>query len=353
LTHPLAGIGATRAATLFIAMAAWTQPLPAVQVTVVRSAFIDSARSTPSVHASTIVETRNGLLAAWFGGTREGSPDVAIWASRETAGGWTHPVRIADGVQDDGSRYPCYNPVLFAVGDTLFLFYKVGPEPQRWWGMVKTSVDAGETWSAARRLPDGLLGPIKNKPVRLPSGRIVSGSSTESHEANSRWRVHFELSDDNGRTWRVVRPDPSPAELDAIQPSILQHGGGRLQAVGRTRQGHVFETWSSDNGEHWSALARSALPNPNAGTDAVTLHDGRQLIVYNNTTSGRSPLNVALSANGASWSMVLTLEQDAGEYSYPAVIQTQDGLVHVTYTWRRERIRHVVLRLPPPGRGLR
>lgn len=323
------------------------------QVAVLRSEFIDAVGVVPSVHASTIVETRDGLLAAWFGGMREGSPDVEVWASRLTNERWSAPAPIADGVQEDGRRYPCYNPVLFAVGDTLFLFYKVGPEPQLWWGMVKTSLDAGRTWSVARRLPDGILGPTKNKPVRLPDGTIVSGSSTESHEANSRWRVHFELSADNGRTWRVVNPDPASPEIDAIQPSILVYPDGRLQAVGRTRQGRVFEAWSTDSGAHWSALSRSSLPNPNAGTDAVTLRDGRQLIVYNHTTAGRSPLNVALSNDGQHWEMVLTLESEPGEYSYPAVIQAADGLVHVTYTWRRERIRHVVLRLTPAGEALR
>jgi predicted neuraminidase len=320
---------------------------------ILRSSFVYEPGPVPSVHASTIVETSGGLLAAWFGGTREGHRDVVIWASRLTGGTWSPPVRIADGAQIDGTSFPCYNPVLFTVGDTLFLSYKVGPEPQLWWGMMKTSLDGGRTWSAARTLPDGVYGPIKNKPLRLPSGRLVSGSSTESHEADSEWRVHFELSDDNGRSWRVVHPQPAAGEeLDAIQPSILRHADGRLQAVGRSRQGRVFETWSNDESVTWSPLALTDLPNPNAGTDAVTLRDGRQLIVYNHTGTGRSPLNVAVSRDGRSWEMVLTLEDQPGEFSYPAVIQTSDGMVHVTYTWRRERIRHVVIdpaRLSGPG----
>jgi predicted neuraminidase len=298
----------------------------------------------PSVHASTIVETREGLLVAWFGGTHEGNRDVVIWAARHSAGAWSAPVEIANGIQPDGTRFPCYNPVLFTVGDTLFLSYKVGPEPQLWWGMMQTSLDGGRTWSAPRRLPEGVFGPIKNKPLRLAGGRLVSGSSTESHERDSRWRVHFELSDDNGRTWRVVRPAPATGdELDAIQPSILHHADGRLQALGRTRQGLVFQAWSSDQGETWSPLTTTSLPNPNAGTDAVTLRDGRQVVVYNHTTAGRSPLNVAVSQDGITWEMVLALESEPGEYSYPALIQSSDGQLHVTYTWRRERIRHVVL----------
>jgi predicted neuraminidase len=75
----------------------------------------------------------------------------------------------------------------------------------------------------------------------------------------------------------------------------------------------------------------------------VTLADGRQLIVYNHTPKGRTPLNVALSSDGKLWAAGLVLESEPGEYSYPAVIQAPDGLVHVTYTWKRQRIMHVVI----------
>jgi predicted neuraminidase len=311
---------------------------------IVRSEFIYTPGSVPSVHASTISETEDGLIAAWFGGTNEGNRDVVIWASRFTGSVWGAPVEIANGVQPDGTRYPCWNPVLFAASDTLLtLYYKVGPEPQRWWGMVKSSHDGGRTWSDARRLPDGIFGPIKNKPVRVADGTIISGSSTESHESNSKWRIHFELSEDDGRTWRVVRPAPSSLEVDAIQPSILVHSPTRLQALGRSRHERMFETWSEDAGRTWSPVVLiPGLYNPNAGTDAVTLRDGRHLLVHNNTPRGRTPLNVSVSLDGRIW-VLRTLETDPGEYSYPAVIQTRDGLVHITYTWRRERIRHVVI----------
>ena len=86
-----------------------------------------------------------------------------------------------------------------------------------------------------------------------------------------------------------------------------------------------------------------SLPNPNSGIDAVTLQDGRQLLVFNNTPRGRTPLNVALSRDGVEWKVVLTLEDQPGEYSYPAVIQAADGRVHITYTYRRQSIKHVVL----------
>jgi predicted neuraminidase len=211
--------------------------------------------------------------------------------------------------------------------------------------MIRTSQDSGRTWSGAGRLPAQVLGPIKNKPVRLRDGAIVSPSSTESPESPSRWRVHFERSVDSGGTWTLARPPGSAdgPQIDAIQPSLLTHPDGRLQAVGRTRSGRIFETWSDNGGQTWSALVLTALPNPNSGIDAVTLRDGRHLIVYNHTTEGRWPLNVAVSRDGKLWHTALVLENDPGEYSYPAVIQTSDGLVHVTYTWKRERIKHVVI----------
>jgi predicted neuraminidase len=219
------------------------------------------------------------------------------------------------------------------------LFYKVGPDPSQWWGMLRTSKDDGKTWSDARRLPDGILGPIKNKPVQLPNGDILCPTSTE-HDG---WRVHFERSADGGKSWEATPPLNDGKKLGAIQPSILFHKGGKLQAVGRTRQGKVFEVWSDDGGKTWGKMALTALPNPNSGIDAVTLADGRQLLVYNHTATGRSPLNVALSDDGKTWKAAVVLESEPGEYSYPAVIQAADGLVHVTYTWKRQRVKHVAL----------
>ncbi|MEO8625004.1 MAG: sialidase family protein, partial [bacterium] len=302
--------------------------------------FIFETAPFASAHASTIVETRTGLLAAWFGGTRESAPDVEIWLSRRINDRWTVPQSVATGVQPDGTRYPCWNPVLFQSRDgTLFLFYKVGPSPAGWWAMVRTSRDDGGSWGAPRRLPDGVLGPIKNKPIQLDDGTIVSGSSTESTASPSAWRVHFELSSDTGRTWTIVTPAAQAPgnEIDAIQPSILRHDG-KLLAVGRTRSGSIFETWSSNGGKSWQPLTLGTLPNPNSGIDAVTLRDGRKLIVFNNTPRGRTPLNVAISDDGKTWSPLVVLESEAGEYSYPAVIQSKDGLVHITYTWNRRRI---------------
>lgn len=323
--------------------------------------FIYEKAPYPSCHASTIVETaQGGLVAAWFGGTAERNPDVGIWVSRfdQTAMSWTPSVEVANGVQSGGKRQPTWNPVLFQPrgGAPLMLFYKVGPSPQTWWGELRTSTDGGKTWSAARRLPAGIYGPIKNKPVQLADGTILNPTSDETDERPSKWRIYFERSTDGGATWAKTPFFNDGVAIGAIQPSILFHdriGGAKLQAVGRTQQGRVFSILSEDAGRTWGPIALlDGVPNPNSGTDAVTLSDGRHLLVYNPTTtlpngrSGpRSPLNVAVSRDGLAWTDVAVLESDDGRngYSYPAVIQTSDGLVHITYTWRREKIRHVVM----------
>lgn len=314
--------------------------------------FIYERAPYPSCHASTIVETAGGdLVAAWFGGTAEKNPDVGIWVARldPATRRWTSGVEVANGVQPDGRRYPTWNPVLFQPrgGEPLMLFYKVGPSPQTWWGELRTSADGGRTWSASRRLPTGIYGPIKNKPVQLSDGTLLCPTSDETNEVRSKWRIYFERSTDLGRTWTRTEFLNDGLRIGAIQPSVLfrdRIGGDRLQALGRTRQGKVFSIESNDGGRTWGELTLiEQLPNPNAGTDAVTLRDGRQVLVYNPVAKGRTPLKVAISPEGKTWRDVVTLESEPGEYSYPAVIQTADGLVHITYTWRRERIRHAVI----------
>lgn len=309
--------------------------------------------SFPSCHASTIEETEDGLVAAWFGGTSEKNPDVGIWLSRFTDGEWTSPVEVVNGVESEKKRYPTWNPVLFQpVDEPLMLFYKVGPSPSKWWGMITRSDDAGKTWSLPEKMGKGpfdhLLGPIKNKPIQLKDGTIIAPSSSEKKD---KWRVHFELSKDMGQTWEVVGPINDGIEFDAIQPSILFYPDDKLQVLCRTKQGVISQSWSEDQGRTWSPMEATMLPNPNSGTDAVTLEDGRQVLVYNHiipsqTWGSRSKLNMAVSTDGITWSAAVSLEDDAdpdSEYSYPAVIQTSDGMIHVTYTWNRKMIKHVVI----------
>lgn len=320
--------------------------------------FIFETAPFPSCHAATAVELANGeLLCAFFGGTRERDPDVEIWLARKPIGGnWTAPVSVADGVQSHSKRLPTWNPVLFrAISGELTLFYKVGPSPKEWWGMFKTSKDGGRCWSKGRRLGDGLIGPVKNKPLLLKDGTVVAGSSTE----NNGWRVHVERRRE-GVEWELLDPINPKAEIGAIQPTLLTYADSRIQILCRTRSEHGFiaQTWSTDGGLTWTQLKALSLPNNNSGFDGVTLADGRQLLVYNHSTrtqegmghKGRGVLNVALSRDGLTWDAALVLDhldESGRQFSYPAVIQSRDGFVHVFYTWHRERMKHVVL---DPGR---
>ena len=330
-------------------------------------------------HASTLAESSGGLVIAFFAGPREGHPDTGIWlVRREGIARWSALTQVATGDTADNGRYPCWNPVLHQEPDgPLLLFYKVGPSPRAWWGMLMQSGDGGETWSEAERLPDGILGPIKNKPLRLADGALLCGTSTEAIEASSTessrtagllsdhggldldepdpqgrdvWSVLVECTQDLGRTWERVGPLNDAGLIGAIQPTLLQHISGQIQALCRTMQGRIAECWSSDGGRTWGPMSLTNLPNPNSGIDAVSLSDGRALLVYNHAGSPpgdwggpRTPLNVAISSDGAQWQPELVLENEPGEYSYPAVIQAANGRVHLTYTWRRTNVRHVVL----------
>ena len=313
-------------------------------------------KPTPECHASTIVETPDGFVAAWFAGTKEKHPDVGIRVARFDGTKWSESVEVANGIQSADQRFPCWNPVLFQPKTgPLMLFYKVGPSPSQWWGMLMTSGDHGKTWSKPRKLGEDpklgeqnkqLAGPVKNKPIQLSDGAILCPSSTE----HVGWRVHFEVTRDLGKTWEVIGPINDASEFDAIQPSILTYPDGRMQVLCRSKQRVITTSWSADGGKTWSKITATELPNPNSGTDAVTLSDGRQLLVYNHTTrggsfpSGRQMLNVATSTDGIVWQPILTLEKkDRSEFSYPAVIQASDGKVHITYTYNRESIKHVVL----------
>jgi predicted neuraminidase len=319
---------------------------------IIADEFIYDKAPYPECHSATIAETPKGLVAAWFGGTKERNPDVCIWVSRHINGKWAEAVNVANGIQNDSLRYPCWNPVLYQVaGGKLLLFYKIGPSPSAWKAFMRSSADGGVTWSAQKALPDGFIGPVKNKPVMLKNGTLLSPSSTEGKGG---WRVHFEASKDKGETWTKTDPvDTGKTRLDAIQPSILVHKDGRLQILCRSKNRAVVTSWSKDEGETWSPLEKTNLPNNNSGTDAVTLQDGRQLLVYNHVLppgtlakGPRTPLNVAISNDGINWSAALILEDSPiSQYSYPAVIQTSDGKVHFVYTWRRQKIKHVVVDL--------
>jgi predicted neuraminidase len=302
--------------------------------------FIFEKAPFTSCHASTILEVEAGkFLAAWFGGTGEGKSDVKIWLSRMEGGKWSKPAVVAQEAD-----FPCWNPVLFRTqAKTVLLSYKVGSHPTSWSGYLRRSTEGGQIWAASEQLPAGLLGPIKNKPIQRADGAILAGTSVESHRA---WAAWVERSTDDGKTWRRFGPLAVPGRpYGIIQPTLFETKDKRIVALCRSRGiGFICQAESKDGGETWSPAKPTNLPNPNSGIDAVRSKDGDIFLVYNHNNRGRSPLNLARSTDdGKSWNKVATLEEQSGEFSYPAIIQAQDGRLHITYTWNRTHIKHVTL----------
>jgi predicted neuraminidase len=316
--------------------------------------FIFEKAPFPSAHASTLVELKSGgYLAAWFGGTAEGKPDVAIWMASRSSSGWTAPVEIARE-----PNVPCWNPVLFyANNNRLWLYYKFGPSYTWWSAGRRFSDDDGKTWSPIEHLPAGLLGPIRTQPLLLPDGVLISGSSVESYGS---WAAWIERSTDDGEHWKSSGPITLQGLESAqqisrqgeellkptgiIQPAVISLGGQHLRLYARSSLdiGHICIADSLDDGVTWSPARPLVVPNPNSGIDLVRLKDGRIVLVYNNTSSGRSPLNLAISEDGEHFEEFATLENGPGEFSYPAIVQGSDGNLHISYTYKRERIRYVV-----------
>lgn len=364
----------------------WNKGIIALALTVVLSGHAQEVRefifqpgstSFPESHASTIVELKNGeFMAAWFGGTRERNPDVAIWSSLQVGGKWQPPIELARE-----AKIACWNPVLFHTQDgRLWLYYKFGPSPGEWSAGRRFSDDEGKTWSAVEHLPAGLLGPIRVKPLILENGTILSGSSVEAYQT---WAAWIERSSDGGKTWAKLGPITVPESLDIpdagvlqasaekgptsegedsgpatkiyppakttigiIQPALVSLGGHhiRLYARSHTRAARVAVADSYDDGQTWTQAHYLALPNPNSGIDAVRLKDGRIVLIYNHSYNKRTPLNLAVSKDGEQFQMFATLEDGPGQYSYPAIIQDSRGDLDITYTWQRKTIKYV--RLP-------
>jgi predicted neuraminidase len=333
--------------------------LPRSYSQIIHSEFIFQKAPFQSCHASTLVELRSGgFMAAWFGGSREGAPDVAIWYSLKNDSIWSEPKIVAKEHET-----PCYNPVLFYGADQkLWLYYKYGSHPSMWSAARMVSLDDGKTWSAKEYLPAGIYGPIRTAPLVMPQGLILFGTSVESYR---RWAVWIERSSDYGKTWNKMGPivpaQKPKTSIDSadkgnndweythgiIQPSLVWMGGRHIRLYARATQsiGYIVYSDSYDLGLHWSPTKTLELPNPNSGIDAIRLSSGKIIMAYNHHSTDRSPLNLAISENGVKFSPWYEIESEPDqEFSYPYLIQARDGKIHLLYTWKREKIKHITIK---------
>lgn len=301
-------------------------------------------RPFQSCHASTLAATADGtLLCAWFGGTKEKHPDVAIWLSRFTGGTWTPPIKVAK-INETAH----WNPVLFCPdGKRVYLFFKVAPEIADWQTFWMHSDDAGATWSTPVELvpgdTSGGRGPVRCKPIVLSDGAWLAGASSEQGP----WKPFADRSEDQGKTWqRSADFEINPSELrgrGAIQPTLWEHAPGKVRAYLRSQGGRVWQASSEDGGRTWGPVQATALPNNNSGVDFVALPDGKNWMIYNPVSQNwgvRSPISLARTSDGEKWERFADLEDEPmQEFSYPAMIATPDGGVAISYTWKRERVR--------------
>ncbi len=294
----------------------------------------------PSCHASTIVELPDGgLMVAWYAGSEEGAKDVAVLMSRWEADSpkWSKPVVLADT-----PGKPEGNPVLWVTPENQLRLYYMTMEGDGWETCQMKAIhsdDLGKTWSEPILLEDELGFMLRNKPILLMNGDIILPIYDER-----KWASLFWISSDNGQTWQAT--ENLLSEPGNIQPTVIQQADGSLFSLMRTgkRGGRLWSATSPDNGRTWTVPVQSQLRNPNAACDMVKLENGLVVLVFNDTQQERENLNVAISKDeGKTWQANLFLEnQSDKEFSYPAIIQTRDGKIHITYTYLRTHIKHVV-----------
>ncbi len=317
------------------------------------SEYIANPAVTANSHAATLVEfLPNQIMAAWFGGSYEGAKDVAIYVSKLNDGIWSTPQITVKPPVIKGDTLACWNPVLFKSHKTkkLYLFYKVGKNPREWFGAMITSTDNGTTWSSPNYLPDGFLGPIRNKAIEVSPGMILCGSSTES-VIDNKWRAHMEIYNELTDTWSKIQI-PNDKEYDIIQPTILVHSKNKIQLLFRSKHNKLITSWSYDKGKSWSNAEMINVVNSNSGIDALQLSSKGFLLVNNPLPQGkdwfygRNILDVEYSSDGLKWEKLIDLEnQTEGEFSYPAIIQTKNAQIHIVYTHNRKYINYVNFKL--------
>ncbi len=317
-----------------------------------------SSGGTPSVHSATAIEIAGGdLRAFWYGGSREGATDVAIYSSVFDAETDTwrpeQQVTTREETQKDLARYikKLGNPVVTRDrGGRLWLFY-VSVSIGGWSGSAinaRSSADDGRTWSRASRL---VTSPFLNLST------LVKGPAIHYADGMLGLPVYHELL---GKFGELARLDENARVIgktrlswgqSSLQPVVVPLDGERALALMR-RSGRsaprILATETSDAGRHWTAPRPTSVSNPDAAIAALRSQDGELLLAFNDSEHDRSHLTLALSNDrGQSWQSIHVLDPPApvvaggARFAYPWLVQGTNGEFHLLYTWNRERIVHV------------
>jgi predicted neuraminidase len=320
--------------------------------------FINPDPGNRIVHVGSICELPDGrLVATWYGGTREGAKDVAIFLATKTPGQlarWSKPKKVVDRISASRELYRYIkkvgNPVIFAgSGDRLWLVY-VTISAGGWSGSslnVKMSTDAGATWSNSRRLT---LSPffniselVRNKPLPLSSGGFALPIY---HECLGYFPEILWIGPGKEDGSVAFRKSRMAGGQSFIQPSVVAYGPSLATSFYRCQSDEkaVGMAATKDAGVTWAEPQTLNLPNPNSAVDGILLSDYSILLALNDSVQNRENLRLAVSNDGGSnWVRIATLESTQGKkYSYPYMIRSRDGLIHLVYTWNRKRIKHVV-----------
>ena len=309
--------------------------------------IFETIPGAPVHHASSIVQAANGdLLVTWYGGSYESSDDEALFLARRKKGerDWEPPRMLLRN-----PTAPVGNAVIFLdqrqriwivwgrLEATQPLIAHTGWERTRLF--YRISEDNGYTWSPDNAFPMDTTGWLpRNLPVHLATGELLLPLSDERDHRDLSF---FAITKDAGATW--VRSANIPnSQSQGEQPTVAQRPDGSLLAFLRTGP-RLLQSESLDRGMTWSPAKLTEFKNPDAAISLRALRNGNLILAWNNQERGRSPLHIARSTDGGkTWSSPLMLESNPGEYSYPSVFQTSDGLIHVVYTYRRYSIKHVV-----------
>jgi hypothetical protein len=314
----------------------------------------------PAAHAAKAVETPDGsLLLCWYCGSYEGAEDEKLAAAwRSKAGKWEPGYVLIDRFDVDGQAWipEIGHPIVFPDGhiEVFYICYTMEhfamrgePPRQRWVRQLEGTRTfrapvVGRTAGEPQLLMDTPCLLVYAGATWLRGGRMILPFCTEFGVSNPGvWHTHFLLSDDQGKSFRLVADLHEPP--GCLEPVVAQLPDGKLichMRYGATGGGHIWHSQSDDDGETWQPVSQTNLRSPHSGTDLAASQSGRLVIAYNDSYYLRTPLCVGISDDeGKTW-RVRDVIGEAGEYSYPDLLQTADGQWHLFFTNQRTHISH-------------